>query len=66
VHADPVFGLGTPAQISGVPDDVLEPRRTWPDGAAYDAQAAKLAGMFRENFKTFEKDVVEAVRAAGP
>jgi phosphoenolpyruvate carboxykinase (ATP) len=66
VQADPVFGLGTPAQISGVPDDVLEPRRTWPDGAAYDAQAAKLAGMFRENFKTFEKDVVEAVRAAGP
>ena len=34
--------------------------------AAYDAQAAKLAAMFVENFKTFAGDVDAAVVAAGP
>ena len=40
-------------------------RATWPDAAEHDAQA-KLAGMFAENFKTFEKDVAPAVKEAGP
>jgi phosphoenolpyruvate carboxykinase (ATP) len=63
---DPVFGLGTPVHIPGVPDDVLEPRGTWPDGAAYDAQASKLASMFKQNFETFAGGVSSGVRAAGP
>jgi phosphoenolpyruvate carboxykinase (ATP) len=45
---------------------VLRPRNTWTDGAAYDAQAAKLAKMFVENFKTFEGGVSAEVLAAGP
>src|SRR5690606_24199590 len=43
---DPVFGLAVPAKVPGVPSDILAPRATWPDPAAYDAQAAKLAAMF--------------------
>jgi len=64
-RTDPVFGLSVPTAIQEVPTEVLEPRGTWSDGAAYDAQAAKLAGMFRENFKKFS-GASEAVRNAGP
>jgi len=63
---DPVFGLHIPQHVPGVPDEVLRPRKTWKDAAAYDAQASKLAGMFRDNFRRFEENVSEAVRAAGP
>jgi phosphoenolpyruvate carboxykinase (ATP) len=63
---DPVFNLEIPASCPGVPADVLTPRATWADGAAYDAQAAKLARMFVENFKTFEEGVSAEVLAAGP
>ena len=53
--SDPVFNLDMPTQCPGVPDEVLDPRSTWPDAAAYDEQATKLAQMFVENFKTFEQ-----------
>lgn len=64
--ADPVFGLYIPQSVDGVPSEVLDPRRTWADGAAYDAQAAKLAGMFRENIKKFGDAVSPAILGAGP
>ena len=63
---DPVFNLEVPTSCPGVPNDVLKPRTTWTDAAAYDAQAAKLARLFAENFKTFEAGVTPDVRAAGP
>jgi phosphoenolpyruvate carboxykinase (ATP) len=63
---DPVFGLHVPTHVRGVPDNVLQPRSTWPDPAQYDAQAHKLAGMFRKNFQKYEAGVSDAVKAAGP
>jgi phosphoenolpyruvate carboxykinase (ATP) len=63
---DPVFNMDVPATCPGVPDAVLDPRRTWPNAEAYDEQAGKLARMFADNFKTFEKDVAPAVKDAGP
>ena len=65
-HADPVFGLQIPESCPDVPPEVLNPRSTWADGDAYDAQARKLAGMFAENFKKFEERVSEGVKMAGP
>jgi phosphoenolpyruvate carboxykinase (ATP) len=62
----PIFNIDVPTTCPGVPDSVLDPRSTWPDAGKYDEQARKLAGMFIENFKTFEKDVAPAVKDAGP
>jgi phosphoenolpyruvate carboxykinase (ATP) len=63
---DPMFNLDVPASCPDVAADVLKPRQTWADSAAYDAQAKKLAQMFADNFKTFEASVSPEVRAAGP
>jgi phosphoenolpyruvate carboxykinase (ATP) len=63
---DQRFNLDVPTSCPDVPASVLKPRSTWSDGAAYDEQAAKLAGLFAENFKTFEGGVTPDVRAAGP
>ena len=65
-QTDPVFGLEVPTSCPGVPGDVLDPRGTWADSAAYDAQARKLAGLFQENFTKYAEDVPENVRSAGP
>lgn len=64
--ADPVFGLHIPTSVKGVPIEVLVPRNTWADGSDYDAQASKLADMFKANFQQFGGSVSDAVKAAGP
>jgi phosphoenolpyruvate carboxykinase (ATP) len=62
----PVFNLQVPQSCPDVPAEVLNPRHTWSDKAAYDAQAAKLARMFVDNFRSFEAKVSPDVVAAGP
>lgn len=62
---DDLFNLDIPTGCPDVPSDILDPRNTWDDGPAYDAAAAKLAGMFVENFGKF-KDVHREILAAGP
>jgi len=62
---DPIFELAVPTEINRVPANVLNPRSTWSDPAAYDAQARKLAGMFRENFEKIG-NVDAATKNAGP
>jgi len=63
---DPVFNVDVPVACPEVPAEVLTPRRTWADGAAYDAAAVRLAAMFDDNFRKFEADVPAEVKAAGP
>ncbi len=63
---DPVFGFQVPTQCPGVPAELLVPRNTWSDGNAFDAAAAKLANIFRENFQQYSDVASEAIRAAGP
>jgi phosphoenolpyruvate carboxykinase (ATP) len=63
---DPVFGVMVPDAVPDVPSDVLKPRGTWADKAAYDAQSAKLAGLFQKNFEKYAAGVPASVREAGP
>jgi phosphoenolpyruvate carboxykinase (ATP) len=65
-EVDPIFGVEVPRSVPGVPDEVLSPRATWADPAAYDARARDLAMMFAENFRAYASGVSEDVRAAGP
>ncbi len=66
VDVDPIFNLPVPKSCPGVPAEVLTPRKTWTDQAAYEAQAKKLAQMFVDNFRSFESTATDAVKAAGP
>ncbi len=60
----PGFNFQVPTKLSGVDTKILNPRNTWADEEAYDAQAQQLIEKFRENFKRF--DVSAAIRDAGP
>jgi phosphoenolpyruvate carboxykinase (ATP) len=55
-----------PTAVDDVPSEILDPRRTWADGATYDVQAKKLAEMFRENIRKFGDAVSSDIVAAGP
>jgi phosphoenolpyruvate carboxykinase (ATP) len=62
---DPFFGLRMPMSCPDVPSGVLDPRNTWTDKGAYDATARELVGRFEANFKQFEAEVDDKVKAAG-
>ncbi|MFD1795396.1 phosphoenolpyruvate carboxykinase [Paracoccus aurantiacus] len=61
---DPNFGFEVPVSVPGVSDVLLDPRRTWDDGAAYDRQAKKLVEMFSENFAQYIDKVDDQVKSA--
>ncbi|MGZ9812114.1 phosphoenolpyruvate carboxykinase [Pseudoroseicyclus sp. H15] len=61
---DPNFGFEVPVSVPGVDAALLDPRRTWADPAAYDAQAQKLVEMFAENFGQYVPYIDDDVKAA--
>jgi phosphoenolpyruvate carboxykinase (ATP) len=63
-HKEPFFGLSIPAQVPGIPNEVLDPRQSWTDKAAYDKTAKQLVARFEENFASFEAGVGDDVKAA--
>jgi phosphoenolpyruvate carboxykinase (ATP) len=65
-RTDPVFGFEVPVEVPGVASELLDPRATWRRPEAFDAQAARLAALFRESFRPFEDSVGAEVSAAGP
>ena len=65
-RTDPFFGIQIPEFCPGVPEDVLDPKKTWADSIAYDEYARKLSGMFIENFRQFESEVPAEIVQAGP
>lgn len=63
---DPIFGLAVPTTCANVPDELLIPKNTWSDSAAYDAQARKLADLFNSNFEEFKEGCSPEIINAGP
>jgi phosphoenolpyruvate carboxykinase (ATP) len=66
MRTDPLFGFQVPLALPGIDSKILNPRETWADKAAYDAQARALVDMFRANFEKFETHVDADVLAAAP
>ncbi len=62
----PVFRVEIPVECPGVPAEILNPKNTWKDQAAYDKKANKLAELFVENFKKYEKGVSQEILDAAP
>ena len=61
-----IFGFAIPLTCPNVPAEILNPRNTWSDKDAYDSKAKELAQLFISNFKKYEAEIPEAVKAAGP
>lgn len=66
MRTEPVFGFLVPSECPGVPAEILDPRGTWSSSSDYDAQAKKLAVLFRENFVQFKDQTSKSVQEAGP
>ena len=62
----PVFGVLMPKMCPGVPKELLHPRYTWADRAAYDQAAIKLAEMFIQNFEKYAAGVSEEILQSAP
>ena len=65
VARHPQVGLLMPENCPDVPAEVLNPRNTWTDKAAYDVTVRDLTQRFEANFKQFESYVDDGVLAAG-
>ncbi|MGP3699247.1 phosphoenolpyruvate carboxykinase [Rhodobacter sp. NSM] len=61
---DPNFGFDVPVLVHDVDPKLLDPRSTWADPAAYDAQAQKLVEMFANNFAQYVPYIDADVKAA--
>ncbi|MBK0093073.1 MULTISPECIES: phosphoenolpyruvate carboxykinase (ATP) [Erwiniaceae] len=63
----PVFNLQMPATLAQVDDAILDPRRSWPDEAAWHEAAQGLAQRFVTNFEKYtDNDAGKALVQAGP
>ncbi len=62
----PVFGMLMPKMCPGVPKELLHPRYTWADRAAYDQAAIKLAEMFIQNFEKYAAGVSQEILQSAP
>ncbi|KAG0677677.1 Protein kinase C-like 1 [Kluyveromyces marxianus] len=64
----PIFNLQVPKAVGDkVPPSLLNPSRNWVEGEAkYLSKVKTLAGLFVENFKTYQDKATSQVLAAGP
>ena len=57
----PQFQLSAVTRCPGVPDDLLQPEKTWASETAFNANAQKLSELFDENIKGIETGKIRAM-----
>ena len=62
----PVFGMMMPKSCPEIPNEILNPRNTWDDKAAYDEKAKDLAQQFRTNFEKYAAGVSAEILNSAP
>lgn len=62
----PIFELEFPTTCGEVPSEILNPRNTWSDKAAYDETANNLATQFVKNFEKYADQTNGSIRKAEP
>lgn len=62
----PVFGVAMPDECPDVPTELLNPRNTWSDVQAYDAQCEHLSSLFNNNFEKFAEGSSDEIKSAAP
>jgi phosphoenolpyruvate carboxykinase (ATP) len=62
----PIFEFKIPTTCENVPSELLNPRETWSDKAAYDETAQNLATQFVKNFEQYAAETSDAIKAAAP
>lgn len=61
-----VFNLPVPKSCPGVPDDLLNPARSWSGSADFNGEVNKLAELFNQNFEKYSDEATPDVIAAAP
>jgi phosphoenolpyruvate carboxykinase (ATP) len=62
----PFFKLAFPKSCPNVPAEIMEPRNTWADKNAFEAQAIDLASKFVKNFEQYASGVTQEILDAAP
>lgn len=62
----PIFRLQIPTTCTNVPADILNPRKTWKDTAAFDQTANDLAAKFVKNFAQYAEGCSAEILSAAP
>ena len=63
---DEIFGLNRVQSISNIPEDILDPKKSWKNPEEYDKIAINLAKKFNKNFEQFESQSSEDILLGGP
>ncbi len=63
---DEIFGFDVVTISEGVPSEMMQPKQSWRDQAAFEETARQLAAGFRENFRKYAAETSPEVAAAGP
>ena len=59
------FNLHVPKTCTGVPEEMLNPKKSWSGSADFREEVTKLGSLFVENFKKYADEATPEVIKAG-